>query len=406
MNTRRSIGHTIMDGCRWGTKKELTAFRFQIVHPKGTPSCSVEDLAEIWQLLKKVGLTVTHMSQQCDKDTHCSEFTVQAQDGQVQSESELRFVQEAIFEELKGVGAHLIFLPAMHALQSTCKLARVTVIADALCDGKTATGGAQTSMNCMYDIVCAVVTKSFYVMRGAVQLHGQSLMVELLIGHEKGLDSLGSEGEKNPLNALDASLTAAELARSHSHLGAAQLPDISEAELDELKARLDNSIPGRISTIVDPLTYARGPVGGMQYDFKTLIATQDDELPACEIRFQFDSFPHSALTAFMSVLSKDGNVLISATFDERAEQQMNVVLAKKDLTQAYEEQLLQELAAAAKHAGIRGLIDLANLNNPMEKRFVSVDNGAPTEASPAAPVAAAPVLPPSESAKEGGGLFL
>eukprot|EP00929_Paragymnodinium_shiwhaense_P004809 TRINITY_DN105_c0_g5_i1.p1 TRINITY_DN105_c0_g5~~TRINITY_DN105_c0_g5_i1.p1 ORF type:complete len:981 (-),score=261.70 TRINITY_DN105_c0_g5_i1:347-3289(-) len=362
--SRHSVGHTIMDGSRWGTNEELTAFRFQIVYPKGTQSCSVEDLAEIWQLLRKVGLYVTHMSQQCDKDTHFSDFTVQAEDGRELQEKELSFVQQALFEELKGVGAHLIFLPAMRALQSVCKLAKVTVIGDAL------THEGRTSMQHMYGIVSAVVAKSFYILRGAVHLHGQSLVVELLIGHTRGLETDGEDKAET----AEAPSSVAEISGSHVHLGARTLPDIGPEELDELKVRLDQAIPGRISTIVDPLTYAHGPLGGMQYDFKTLISTQMEELPACEIRFQFASFPHEALTGLMNVLDQEAGItLISATFDERqTECQMNVVIAKEDLSQAFEDSLLSKLAALASKMALSGSIDLANLNNPMQKRFVTV----------------------------------
>eukprot|EP00929_Paragymnodinium_shiwhaense_P004804 TRINITY_DN105_c0_g2_i2.p1 TRINITY_DN105_c0_g2~~TRINITY_DN105_c0_g2_i2.p1 ORF type:complete len:1030 (-),score=288.03 TRINITY_DN105_c0_g2_i2:191-3280(-) len=359
-DTRAATGHTIMDGARWGTKRELTAFRFQIVHAKGSQHCNIDDMAEIWSLLKKVGLYVTMMSQSCDKDTHQSVFQVQAGDGHILGESELRFIQQQIFEELKGLGAHIIFLPPMHALQSVCKLAKIRVIADC----------GKASMNATYEVLKATCSKSFYVLRGGMSLHGYCVCMEFLVGHEKALEDANDEATTPRSKAL----TMAEAAKDHAHMGAQNLPDISPEELDELKARLDKVVPGRISTIVEPLTYARNPLGGMIYDFKTLIHEQDFEDPACEIRFKFQRFPHSSLAKLLKTLTTGDVRLVSAVVDERTECQMNVVITKKDLTQEYEEDLLHKLAFVAERGeGLTGVIDLTNLNTPMEKRVINID---------------------------------
>lgn len=387
------IAHTTMDGHRW-ISSNLAAFRFQIVynvHAQQGIGCNTEDLSEIWLLLRKMGLVVTNMLQKCDSDTHFCTFTVQADDGQRLEQSELSYVQEEIFQELRGLGAHVVFLPPMHALQDTCKLAKVTVIAHMK---KQAAALAKGSSS-ISTIIDEIVKKDLFIMRAGLELHGESLIFEVLVGHEKSEEAhvepispinakpriVNRGGPRAPIQTAnldtyetpfdDGIVTKAQMGMEHLHLGTKNLPDITPGELNDMKVRVEKALETQICVVVDPLTYGHGPSGELSHDARTLMMALP-EYPTAEIRFTMDSIKKDLFARALRVLCKPGIDLVSARVDERAACQINCVISSDTLTQQLEDRIMDELQAVAEGADCCGHIDLTNLDNPSEKIYREV----------------------------------
>eukprot|EP00928_Gymnodinium_smaydae_P016736 TRINITY_DN1632_c0_g2_i1.p1 TRINITY_DN1632_c0_g2~~TRINITY_DN1632_c0_g2_i1.p1 ORF type:complete len:904 (+),score=272.23 TRINITY_DN1632_c0_g2_i1:220-2931(+) len=365
-------GHTTMDGHKWHTG-ELQAFRFQIVYPTSAPACNVEDLEEIWQLLHKFGLSITQMVQQCDKDTHFSTFQVQSEDGKEMDETALNFVQQEIFQEMRGLGAHIIFLPPMHSLTSKCKLAKLTVIAD-LASGTSDIQGTVTSISSIID---AIIVKSFYIMRAGLEVHGKTAVIHFLVSHVKSLEVVEEVEPASPIlraqksRQASAGFSKADIGHTHLHMGTAQLPDIQPQELEALKKRIESfALPEvtRISTVVQPMTYDQGALGEVSHDANTLMKAQSAE-PTCEIRFTCDILHKDLFAHVLRSLSKPGISLVSARVDERASCQIMIVCSHANFTAALEGEIMDGLAKVCGDLGMTGHIDLANLNAPLEKQY-------------------------------------
>jgi hypothetical protein len=370
-------GQTAADGHYWAVG-DLTAFRFQIVYPKSAPSCNVEDLAEIWGLLSKQNLVITDMVQQCDHDTHFTTFQVQAEDGGMLEGSELDFIQQEIFRELKGVGAHIIFLPPLHSLQNKCKLAKITVIAD-LQSGVTVRAGAVVGISSIID---AVITKSFYIMRAGLEVHGDSCIFTFLVAHNKSLldhteqnTSGGAEasGEKTPGGSENVG-SVADVAMDHLHMGTSAMPDILPEELIALKRRIEaNALPEvtRVNTLVCPMTYSQGPLGELSHDAKALMeGSKRKDFGAAEIRFTMTNLPTEMFSRVLQTLATSDVIsIISARLDERSSCQIMMVIAAQDLTTDLEHKVLDQLKKACEELGAQGKIDLGNLDSPLDKQY-------------------------------------
>jgi len=382
---KHGAGHTTVDGCQW-TQTELSAYRFQIVHPKSAPTCNVEDLEEMGKLLSKNGFSVTEVSQRCDLNTHFSTFQIEAGDGKKLEDSELNFLQEEIFAELKGTGAHIVFLPPCHSLRSKCKLAKVTVVADM-------TSELVPGVDAISSIIDAVVIKSFYVMRASVEIHGKTAIFCFIVGHLKALEfSLDPGSAAGPRRSLRAQafgigtgeapllLSKAELSMDHLHIGTSELPDIMPEELVWLKKRIEAAVDTRARTVVEPMTYTQGPTGEFSHDSKMLMQAQD-EVPTCEIRFTLNRVRKALFSKILRCIAGFGMSVVSARLDERAACQINIVVSSPELSAEFEDKLMNELAVLVDGENCKGHVDLANLNAPLEKQYRDIGVESPRSAN-------------------------
>jgi Kef-type K+ transport system membrane component KefB len=397
-------GHTVINGYKWLPDKELTAFRFQIIYKKENfCSVSVEEMSEIWDLLRKQGIVVTQMDQQCDHDTHCATMQIQPTEGETLEASEISFIQEEVFAELKGLGAHIVYLPPMHALQSKCKLAKVTVMAFT---------GSKAGADNISKIVSGVEKDGLlYVMRAGLELHGDSTLLQFLIAHTGAEAPDGSEivsqrssrdmersqvaeqrkeSRQNVQQAGMSKKTQAiemQLHQDHLHVGTRDLPDITPKELFDLKKRIENSIEGWCQTIVDPLTFGLGPTGDLSHDWRTLMEGQQ-ESAACEIRFHVTICPKKLFSQVILAFSRHNFNVLSARMDDRSVSKINIVASASLLGRtsnvSYKNSgddqnllasenvslLLDDLQKVCVTCGVKtGHIDIADVNVPLEKQF-------------------------------------
>merc|ERR1712070_1055213 len=276
-----------------------TAFRFQIIHMKeGSGDCSLEDLTEIWDVVKKFMMKVTQVRQQCDADTHFSVFQIQGEDGERLEQDMLDAVQDAIYEGMKERGAHIIWLPPTNALQQSCKLAKLTMVAD--------TAGLSDPVKSVADIVESVCGDSFFVMRSTMELHGKSMLMSFLIANAdaKAADPRSPPGSpRSPrTQTINRYQSKAEFGMEHLLLGSVDLPDIEPKMLESLKMRVDAAFHNRAYVVIDPVSYAMGPLGAPNHDAGTLAAAQDVD-STVEIRFFLESMNYELFAEALKVLS-------------------------------------------------------------------------------------------------------
>mmetsp|Transcript_17983 Transcript_17983/g.41991 ORF Transcript_17983/g.41991 Transcript_17983/m.41991 type:complete len:1150 (+) Transcript_17983:115-3564(+) len=360
------VGHSTQGGVKW-LPCQLTGLRFQIVYPKTSPACSPDDLKETFKLLNQNGLIVTAMEQKCDQKHHFSMFRVQPHDGKPLEASQLEFIQEELFRQLTGIGAHIVFLPPSYALQSPCKLAIIRVFAN-LQDYPLVYDGTG-AVKVVTDIVKQVTHRELCIMRAGLEMHGTTCMITVLIGHVDALGadprSPGREGAQNKL----------EFGLEHLHEGVSELPDISPQELKEVKKAIENTLHHKVVAIVDPLTHAQGPLGEISHDAPTLLAGQVVDMESVvsfEIRFFTDQMIYDLLLKALELLRRHSIGLLAARVDERADCKVNLVILAREIafTDDKQDKLMDDLAdMCIKQLGATGHIDLANITEPMEKKM-------------------------------------
>jgi len=359
-------GITTCDGHKWVASSK-TAFRFQIIHMKeGSGDCSLEDLTEIWDVVKKKQMKVTQVRQQCDADTHFSVFQIQGEKGEELEQDMLDAVQAAIYEEMKERGAHIIWLPPTNALQQNCKLAKLTMVVD--------TAGLSDPVKSVADIVDAVCDKDFFVMRSTMELHGKSMLMSFLIAHAdaKVADPRSPPGSpRSPrTQTINRYQSKAEFGMEHLLLGADELTEIEPQMLEKLKTRVDEAFHNRAYVVIDPVSYAMGPLGAPNHDAKTLAAVQVDE-PTVEIRFFLESMNYELFAESLKVLSTRKVTLLSARLDERAFCQINLCIMMGTLKDK-ERDILDLLHSKAEQLRCVGYMDKTNLESPDEKETMLI----------------------------------
>jgi len=354
-------GRTTADGHKWVSGSK-TAFSFQIVHTKeGSVDCNLEETDEIWDVVKKFQMKVTKVHQQCDMDTHFSIFQIQGEEGEQLSQDMLDAVQEEIYNEMKERGAHIIWLPPSNALQQSCKLAKLTMVID--------TAGLSDPVKNVADIVESVCGDSFFVMRSTMELHGKTMLMSMLVAHAdaKAADPRSPPGSpRSPrTQTINRYQSKAEFGMEHLLIGSTGLPEIQPVMLKALKRRVEAAFSNRAYLVIDPVSYAMGPLGAPNHDAATLAAARDDE-PIVEIRFFLESMNYELYAEVMKVLSTFKVTLLSARLDERAVCQINICVMGNALKDK-EKDLLDLLHSKADELGCSGYMDKTNLESPDEK---------------------------------------
>merc|ERR1719329_257491 len=355
-------GLTTCDGHKW-TEGEKRAFRFQIIHMKeGSGDCSLEDLTEIWDVVKKYQMKVTQVRQQCDADTHFSVFQIQNEDGEKVEQKLLGYVQDEIYQEMKERGAHIIWLPPTNALQQSCKLAKLTMVAD--------TAGLPDPVKSVADIVDDVCGDSLFVMRSTMELHGKSMLMSFLIAHAdaKAADPRSPPGSpKSPrTQMINRYQSKAEFGMEHLLLGSKDLPEIQPKMLENLKMRVEAKFNNRVYIVIDPVSYAMGPLGAPNHDAGTLATAQEAE-STVEIRFFLESMNYDLFAEALKVLSTRKVTLLSARLDERAFCQINLCVMMGGNLKDKEREILDLLHDKAEELRCIGYMDKTNLDSPEEK---------------------------------------
>jgi len=355
---------TTMDGHAWGVIPEKNGCRFQVIFPKEKAGdCNLDHTSEIWEVIRSKGMKVVNLSQQCDHDTNYLQFKIQSEDGRMEEESFLRSVQDEIYEELRGTGAHVIFLPQTNALQQPSKLAKITMIADLV------------SVDCLATIIEQVCgDEAFFVMRSSMELHGKSMLITFLIA-----DAKGKEFQDVTMHgyATDRRQSRAEFGMEHLLLGTGELDDIQPEKLQALKDRVSKAFDSnqRIFIVVDPVTYSMGPLGTPNHDAKTLSMAQRDE-PTVEIRFFLENMHYELFEKVLETLARRDVSLLSARLDERAFCQVNVCISSESLTTDLESTIMKELHTQAENLGAVGFMDKTNLEKPLDKQSMTIGSSA------------------------------
>lgn len=359
-------GRTTCDGHKW-LASDKTAFRFQIVHMKeGSGDCSLQDLTEIWGVVKEYGMRVTQVKQQCDMDTHFSVFQIETGDGDKPEQLYLDEVQDKIYEGMKERGAHIIWLPPTNALHQSCKLAKLTMVVD--------TAGLNDPVKAVADIVENICGDAFFVMRSTMELHGKSMLMSFLIAHA---DAKAQDARSPPASprspktqTINRYQSRAEFGMEHLLLGSVGLPEITPQMLEDLKKRIDQKFQNRLYLVIDPVSYAMGPLGAPNHDAATLAAAQMDE-PTVEIRFFLESMNYELFAESLKILSTFKVTLLSARLDERAFCQINLCVMGTTLKDKQRE-ILSLLHQSAEDLRCIGYMDKTNLESPDEKETMLI----------------------------------
>jgi hypothetical protein len=303
-------------------------------------------------------MKVTQVRQQCDSDTHFSIFQIQGEDGTQVPPDLLEAVREKIYDAMKERGAHIIWLPPTNALQQSCKLAKLTMVAD--------TAGLSDPVKSVADIVDAVCGDALFVMRSTMELHGKSMLMSFLIAHAdaKAADPRSPPGSpRSPrTQTINRYQSKAEFGMEHLLLGSVDLPDIEPKMLESLKMRIDGAFHNRAYVVIDPVSYAMGPLGAPNHDAETLAAAQEAE-PTVEIRFFLESMNYELFAEALKVLSTRKVTLLSARLDERAFCQINLCVMMGTLKDK-EREIMDLLHSKAEELRCIGYMDKTNLDNP------------------------------------------
>jgi Kef-type K+ transport system membrane component KefB len=373
-------GKTQINGFRWHADKELTGYRFHIVHKKEDfSSCSVVDLQTITDILEPMQIIVTKLGQSVDHDTHSSYFQIEASEDDKLDEGALQYLQNSIARGAKG---HVVFMPQVHALHSKSKLAKVTCIATL---PETQAGAAGE----ISKIVNAVSNGGLFLMRAGLEIHGNTALCQFLVAsaaanaksstyadvsrsaertnlnqeREQALLTRQRSGEK--WEAKDGSNI--ELSAEHLYVGSSDFPDIESEQLLELKKRVTDASTGWCQTVIEKLTYSLGPNGDVSHDWRTLMEGQDKSA-TFEIRFNLSKTPKNLLSQALRVLCKFQYNLLSASTDDRSASKINLVVTRP-LAATKEDALLDALVQACDSCGIQtGQLDMADVHAPLEKK--------------------------------------
>merc|ERR1712070_221241 len=172
----------------------------------------------------------------------------------------------------------------------------------------------------------------------------------------------------------------AEFGMEHLLLGSVGLPEIQPKMLENLRLRVEGAFPNRAYVVIDPVSYAMGPLGAPNHDAETLAAAQMDDATV-EIRFFLESMNYELFAEALKVLSTRKVTFLSARLDERAFCQINLCVMMGTLKDK-EREILDLLHAKAEELRCIGYMDKTNLESPDEKETMLIGESVELEPVP------------------------
>jgi len=359
-----------MGGHAWRILDSSQALRFLIMFPHGESeqgACNQQRFKDLFNVLQEKCLVRIIKVECCtDESSSYCMYKIQPERGVVEVSDHLEFMQEQVFKSLENTGAHILWLPESSAIETNCKLAKVTVAMDVT----KLTKPAQS----MYKLVSKCADKQFLLVRSTMQLFGNTASIDLLVAHKdaKTQDPRSPPGSPKQGTRRSASmgLNKVEYAMEnllHAHTG---IPEIKADELRGLKRAIlaiGKEDERRVFVMMDPVSSVFGPVGEPLHDAKTLLVAQESGGNTVELRFSLNSMEFSILPEVLQTISKQNLNILSARLNESAVVQINVVVTSKSLDDHGEQKLLNALEDIVKVRQMAGVIELTNLNKEGEE---------------------------------------